>query len=87
MGWMSQLCGENENDYIEVHKNHYNDLIEKSKELEIYKKALELMADDLSVHAPTMCNSMCKGNRTVEESYMQAARKEVDRIEKAEGEK
>lgn len=42
MGWMNQVCGENEDDYIEVKKKYLTMLEAKSKELEIYKKALEL---------------------------------------------
>lgn len=44
MSWMSQVCGEDENDYISVNKKYLNRLENDSKELEIYKKAVELMA-------------------------------------------
>lgn len=60
MGWMSQVCGDNEHDYIEVNKKYLTKLEEENKnlqselkaesesivlltkELRIYKKALEL---------------------------------------------
>lgn len=52
MSWMSQVCGESENDYISVNKKYLNRLENDSKELEVYKKALELACWD------TKCNCL-----------------------------
>lgn len=59
MGWMNQVCGENENEYIEINKKYLTKLEEENKnlqselksesesvvlltkELEVYKKAIE----------------------------------------------
>lgn len=53
------------------------DKVNLRKELEVYKEALESMADELNVHAPTMCESMRRKNRTVEEYYLKKAREEL----------
>lgn len=45
MSWLSQLSGEDENDYIEVNRKYLDKL---EKELEVYKKALKMMSEDLS---------------------------------------
>lgn len=74
MGWMSQLCGENENDYIEVHKKHYSDLIEKSKELEVYKKSLELLAEDSANPYHEATNPFYEDKQDLINYYLQKAR-------------
>lgn len=69
MGWMSQVCGDNEHDYIEVDKKYLGKLERNSKALEIYKKALELMAEQYAFQE-------CGTVEQVIEHYLQKAREE-----------
>ena len=66
-----QVCGDNEHDYIEVNKKYLTKL-EESKELEIYKKALELMA----VHLQRFQDGKCFDHNGWVTYFINKARKE-----------
>lgn len=62
MGWLSQLCGENEMEYIEVSKKYLMKLEENSKELEVYKKAYNMLAEaycDKGECSKCYCKNSC----------------------------
>lgn len=69
MSWLNQLSGEDENDYIEVNKKYLEKVEKNSKELETYKKALEMACYEISASSGDTTESLIN-------FYLQKAREE-----------